>query len=367
MLELCYGIYYNYNRILKGERHMQQNIFALLPAALLPWYDVHKRDLPWRRDRQPYHIWLSEIMLQQTRVEAVKGYYSRFLQRLPTIGSLANADDELLHKLWEGLGYYSRVRNLKKAAQVIMEQYGGVFPGEYDQVLALPGIGDYTAGAVCSIAFGQKTPAVDGNVLRLAARLTDDSTPINQPAFKKQVRQALAAVYPDTAGEFTQALMELGATLCGPNTAPQCHACPCKDFCLGYERGTAEALPVKEAKAPRRREEKTVFILSCDGRYALCKREESGLLAGLWQFPNTERKLPTERAISAVEEMGLKPTEILQQVERKHIFTHIEWDMRGIYMEVKEENGPFAWLSLEQIQKEAALPTAFRKFLREIP
>lgn len=344
---------------------MEQNIFANLPAVLLPWYREHKRDLPWRQDREPYHIWLSEIMLQQTRVEAVKGYYSRFLQTLPTIEALANADDELLHKLWEGLGYYSRVRNLKKAAQVIMEWHGGVFPGEYDAVLALPGIGEYTAGAVCSIAFNQKTPAVDGNVLRLAARLTDDDTPIGNPSFKKQVRQALEKVYPDEAGDFTQALMELGATLCGPNTAPQCHACPCKAFCLGHKNGTAEHLPVKEAKAPRRHEEKTVFILSCSGRYALCKREETGLLAGLWQFPNTEGKLSTEDAISRVEEMGLKPAEIIKQVERKHIFTHVQWDMCGIYLEVKEENGAFTWLTPEQIRKEAALPTAFRKFWDE--
>ena len=341
---------------------MHENIFAKLPAALLPWYREYKRDLPWRQDRQPYHIWLSEIMLQQTRVEAVKGYYNRFLQALPTIESLANADDELLHKLWEGLGYYSRVRNLKKAARVIMEQYGGVFPGEYEAVLALPGIGEYTAGAICSIAFGQKTPAVDGNVLRLAARLTDDPTPITRPAFKKQVRQQLAAVYPEAAGEFTQALMELGATLCGPNTAPQCHACPCKAFCLGHQRGTAETLPVKEAKAPRRREEKTVFILSCDGRYALCKREDTGLLAGLWQFPNTEGKLSTEAAISAVEEIGLKPAEILQQVERKHIFTHIQWNMCGVYMETMEEGGGYCWLTSDEINAHAALPTAFRQF-----
>ena len=354
------------NRILKGVRCMKQNIFSLLPAALLPWYAENKRDLPWRRDHEPYHIWLSEIMLQQTRVEAVKGYYGRFLQALPTIETLANVDDELLHKLWEGLGYYSRVRNLKKAAQMIIEKHDGVFPGEYAQVLALPGIGEYTAGAICSIAFNQRTPAVDGNVLRLAARLTDDHTPIGNPAFKKQVRQALAEVYPRQAGDFTQALMELGATLCGPNTAPQCHACPCRPFCLGHKNGTAEQLPVKEAKAPRRQEEKTVFIFSCNGRYALCKREETGLLAGLWQFPNREGKLTVEDAISFVEGMGLKPVEILRIVERKHIFTHVEWDMSGIYMEIREENDRYTWLTGEQIRQQAALPTAFRKFWQEL-
>ncbi len=345
---------------------MEQNILAKLPAVLLPWYRENRRELPWRQDREPYHIWLSEIMLQQTRVEAVKGYYNRFLQALPTLEMLANAPDEQLHKLWEGLGYYSRVRNLKKAAQVVMGQHGGQFPGEYDAVLALPGIGEYTAGAICSIAFDQRTPAVDGNVLRLVARLTDDPTPINTPAFKKQVHAALQGVYPAAAGDFTQALMELGATLCGPNGRPDCTCCPCKAFCLGHNRGTAESLPVRMAKPSRRREEKTVFILSCDGRYGLCRREDTGLLAGLWQFPNLAGKLPVESAIAEVEKNGFKVKEILRQVERKHIFTHIEWDMNGIYMEVAEETGGLTWLTPEQIRREAALPTAFRKFWEEI-
>ena len=198
------------------------DILSRLPGALLPWYDAGHRDLPWRRDREPYHIWLSEIMLQQTRVEAVKGYYARFLEALPTIEALSRCDDDALHKLWEGLGYYSRVRNLKKAAIAIMENHGGVFPRTFKEVLALPGIGDYTAGAICSIAFGLPTPAVDGNVLRVIARITDDSTPIDLPAYKKAVRERLEAIYPQRAGDFTQALMELGATLCGPNWAPRC-------------------------------------------------------------------------------------------------------------------------------------------------
>ena len=153
-----------------------------LPDLLLPWFDTVKRDLPWRKDKEPYHIWLSEIMLQQTRVEAVKGYYARFLENLPTIQALAEADDDGLTKLWEGLGYYSRVRNLKKAAGVIMQMHGGIFPDTYEEIRKLPGIGDYTAGAICSIAFNQKTPAVDGNVLRVMSRINDDDTPIDQPA-----------------------------------------------------------------------------------------------------------------------------------------------------------------------------------------
>jgi len=343
----------------------KMNIFAWLPGVLLPWYDENKRDLPWRQDKEPYHIWLSEIMLQQTRVEAVKGYYVRFLQALPTVEALANADDDKLHKLWEGLGYYSRVRNLKKAARVIMEEYGGQFPGEYAQVLALPGIGAYTAGAVCSIAYDQKVPAVDGNVLRLVSRLTDDDTPIDRPQYKKAVIQALQAVYPENAGAFTQALMELGATVCGPNRKPDCTSCPCRGFCLSYRRGTAERLPVKTPKKQRRQEDMTVFILSCGDCYALEKRPDTGLLAGLWQFPNVQGKLDIKSAIEKVEQIGMKPREIMRQVEKKHIFTHVEWHMRGVYMEVEAMAGDFAWLPGEQIRQQAALPTAFRQFWEE--
>ena len=338
---------------------------AALPGLLLPWYNEHKRKLPWRADRDPYHIWLSEIMLQQTRVEAVKGYYARFLEALPTINALADCDDELLHKLWEGLGYYSRVRNLKKAALVIMEQHGGRFPQHYEQILALPGIGDYTAGAIASIAFDQKTPAVDGNVLRVLSRLCDDPSPIDLPETKKKVRTTLEAIYPEDAGDFTQSLMELGATLCGPNWKPRCAECPCSSICLGCQKGTAEALPVKSPKKEKRQEERTVFILSCGGKYALEKRPGKGLLAGLWQFPNVDRHLTIEEAISAVNAMGLTVREIYCEVSRKHIFTHIVWNMKGIYLEVSEPAGSFHWFTDEEITQQAALPTAFRLFREE--
>ena len=341
------------------------HIFAKLPEALLPWYVQNRRDLPWRQDKDPYHIWISEIMLQQTRVEAVRGYYARFLEALPTVAALASADDEQLHKLWEGLGYYSRVRNLKKAARQIMDCHDGVFPKTYREVSALPGIGPYTSGAICSIAYDMPTPAVDGNVLRVVSRLTDDNTSIDDPKFRKQITTQLEQVYPDRAGDFTQALMELGATVCGPNRKPACDRCPCQAFCLGHQRGTAESLPVKKAKAVRRIEEKTVFILSCDGAYALRKRPASGLLAGLWEFPNVPGKLEVEAAMEEVERIGLKPKEIIRQVEKKHIFTHIEWQIRGIYMEVKEQTDDLCWLTAEEIRTEAALPTAFRQFWGE--
>ena len=335
----------------------------MLPAVLLPWYERNKRDLPWRRDRDPYHVWLSEIMLQQTRVEAVKGYYARFLAALPTVEALAGCDDDALHKLWEGLGYYTRVRNLKKAAQVICGRGG--FPNTYEEILALPGIGEYTAGAICSICFDLPTPAVDGNVLRVVSRILNDTTPIDLPAWKKQVKTWLAEIYPAQAGDFTQALMELGATICGPNRKPDCEHCPCNGFCQGYRQGTAESLPVKSPKKGRRVEEYTVFILSCDGRYALQKRPDSGLLAKLWQFPNIPGKLDAPEALERVEEMGLRPREIFRQVEKKHIFTHIQWEMTGIYAEVAEPCGEFTWFTEAEIEAQAALPTAFRQFWEE--
>jgi A/G-specific adenine glycosylase len=247
-----------------------------------------------------------------------------------------------------------------------MDVHSGAFPRNYEDVLALPGIGEYTAGAVCSIAFNQPTPAVDGNVLRVVSRLCNDATPIDEPAFKKAVQKKLAAIYPDRAGDFTQALMELGATVCGPNRKPDCEHCPCNGLCLAHKQGTAEKLPVKTPKKNRRIEEKTVFVLSCDGKYALQKRPSKGLLAGLWQFPNVSGKLTVEQALCIVEENGLKPKEIIREVERKHIFTHIEWRMRGIYMEVRNVNNEYTWLSAEQILQQAALPTAFRQFFEEL-
>lgn len=345
---------------------MQTMTMSRLPQLLLPWYHENRRELPWRKDRDPYHIWISEIMLQQTRVEAVKGYYTRFLDALPSVEALADCDDELLTKLWEGLGYYSRVRNLKKAAIVIVTTHDGVFPREYKDVLSLPGIGEYTAGAICSIAYNQPTPAVDGNVLRLVSRLWDDPTPIDLPAARQTARERLSEIYPHQAGNFTQALMELGATLCGPNRAPDCKHCPCREICLGYQRGTACNLPVKAPKKEKRREQRTVLILSCEGRYALEKRPPRGLLAGLWQFPNVPGHLDTQDALEVASALGLHPREIYREVRRSHIFTHIRWDLKGIYLEVSGPEGDFRWLTPEEIETQAALPTAFRQFWEEI-
>ena len=339
-----------------------ESVLKKLPKALKPWYEANKRDLPWRRDREPYHVWLSEIMLQQTRVEAVKGYYARFLEALPKVEALAICDDDKLHKLWEGLGYYSRVRNLKKAAVEIMQRYEGAFPNVYEAVLALPGIGEYTAGAICSICYDMPTPAVDGNVLRVISRLLNDPTPIDLPAQKKKIQASLAQVYPEEAGAFTQALMELGATLCGPNRAPDCDNCPCKAFCRAKVAGTAQQLPVKAPKKGRREEDRTVLILRCEGLYALCKRPEKGLLAGLWQFPDVEGRLDVQQAFEMVRAMGLTPRDMRLQAEKTHIFTHVQWNMRGYYITVSEPGGDLLWVDGDSLEAAYALPTAYRQF-----
>ena len=339
-----------------------QEILAQLPERLLPWFAAHARDLPWRADREPYHVWLSEIMLQQTRVEAVKGYYARFLAALPDVAALAAADAEALAKLWEGLGYYSRVRALHAAAQRIMAEHGGVFPSDYAAIRALPGVGDYTAGAIASICFGQPTPAVDGNVLRVAARLTGDERCVDDEATKRAVRAALAAVYPaGRCGEFTQALMELGATVCVPNGAPACELCPMRDLCRSSGGGW-KALPVRREKKPRRRETLTVFLLRCGELTALRRRPDSGLLAGLWEFPNVPGHLSAQAAVAQAEAWGVQPRALEWVLHRTHVFTHVEWDMRCCLLRCGAAADGFVWADRAALEQEYALPTAFRMF-----
>ncbi len=336
-----------------------ENLIRVLPD----WFAANKRDLPWRADREPYHVWLSEIMLQQTRVEAVKGYYSRFLAALPDIPALAAADPELLHKLWEGLGYYSRVRNLQKAAQLILERHGGVFPRSWEQVRALPGIGDYSAGAICSICFEQPTPAVDGNVLRVLSRVLAEERCVDEPRVKRELTALLAACYPSPgAGTLTQALMELGATVCLPNGAPNCGLCPAGEFCLSREGELWRRRPVRAKKKPRRVEQRTVFVLRCDGALALRKRKSSGLLAGLWEFPNLPGHLEAQAALDLAAERGLRPRALERELERTHVFTHIQWDMRCFYLRCGAQAPGFTWVREEELDSRCALPTAFRMF-----
>ena len=334
-----------------------------LPKRLLEWYAAGHRDLPWRRDREPYHVWLSEVMLQQTRVEAVKGDYRRFLAELPDIPALAACPPDRLAKLWEGLGYYSRMRNLQKAAQVIVSAHGGVFPREYDAIRALPGVGDYTAGAIASICFGLPEPAVDGNVLRVLSRVTDDAAPVTDAAVKREYAARLREIYPaGRCGDFTQSLMELGATVCGPNSQPQCALCPLASLCLARANGTALLRPVKAPKKEKRTEEKTVFILRCGTRIAVRRRPEQGLLAGLWELPNVDGKCSAQQALAQAERWGVHPRELCRSSEKTHIFTHIRWELRGFYIECTEAAPLFTWVDPARFRQDIALPTAFRIF-----
>ncbi len=332
-----------------------------LPRRLLPWYREHHRELPWRQDRDPYHVWVSEIMLQQTRVEAVKGYYARFLSRLPTISDLSEISEPELLKLWEGLGYYTRARNLKKAAITIMTEYHGQFPRDYAAIRSLPGIGDYTAGAICSICFDEKTPAVDGNVLRVVSRICDDHRCTDDPKVRRSITAALAEIYPEEAGAFTQSLMELGAMVCLPNGAPLCSRCPMGDLCLARMRNTIDRLPVRKPKKPRRQVDMTVFLLSCGDKIALERRPDTGLLAGLYQFPHLPGHLSPEEIIEAAEGWGLRPQFLEKIVSRTHIFTHIQWNMQGARLHCAVEAPQFLWV--DKSARDHALPTAFRQFL----
>ena len=344
---------------------MHEEEYSRLPGALLPWYAANRRDLPWRREPAPYRVWISEIMLQQTRVEAVLGYYARFLAALPTVKDLAEADEQQLYKLWEGLGYYSRVRNLKKAAVQIMERHGGVFPDTYEEIRALAGIGPYTAGAIASICFGLPRAAVDGNVLRIAARITGDDAPIDLQKTRAGIAAGLEAVYPAGAcGDFTQALMELGATVCLPRN-PRCAACPAAGFCRANAAGIQTKLPVRLPKKARREEIWTVFMLVCDDRIALCRRPPEGLLAGMWQLPNVPGVLEPEAAMEAARQMGVGPDRPEWVVKRPHIFTHVRWEMTCYRIRCTVCADGFTWVTPAEMQADYGLPTAFRQFFEE--
>lgn len=326
-----------------------------LPVPLLEWYHENARVLPWRSDPTPYHVWVSEIMLQQTRVAAVLGYYERFLEALPTVSDLAACPEEKLMKLWQGLGYYSRARNLQKAARQIVERHGGEFPTNYEDIRALAGVGDYTAGAIASIALGQAVPAVDGNVLRVVSRLTGDRRDVTRPGTRAAVTEAVREVLPvHAAGEFNQALMDLGATVCLPNGAPLCERCPARDFCAARRSGCAAELPVKAPKPSRRVEERMVWLIFRDKKVALRQRPGKGLLAGLWEYPNE----PAGEVGPPV------PGEVSFAGGGKHIFTHIEWHMKAYTVKAAGEELPpgWVWADREELGERYSVPSAFQAF-----
>ena len=345
----------------------EEQVLIAMFEALIPWYEAHKRELPWRQDREPYHVWLSEIMLQQTRVEAVKEYYRRFVTALPTIPDLAEAPEEQILKLWEGLGYYNRVRNLQKAAQTICADYTGVFPSEYAQIRSLSGIGDYTAGAISSICFDVPTPAVDGNVLRVYSRLLADDANIDLQTTKKRITRKLQETYPrKNPGIATQALMELGATVCVPNGAPRCDVCPVAEICQARKQDIWRNLPVRSEKKKRKIVDKTVFILLTEDTVALHKRSASGLLAGMWEFPNLDVKLDKQEAVTQVTGWQVEPVDLLMQTSYTHIFSHVEWHMTAYYIRCRKTNKKWKWVTKESLDETYALPSAFRPFREQI-
>ncbi|MBE6546983.1 MAG: A/G-specific adenine glycosylase [Ruminococcaceae bacterium] len=345
-------------------------ILSLSPSVfppLLSWYRKNRRPLPWRENKDPYRIWLSEIMLQQTRIEAVIPYYHRFLAEAPTIQALSELSDERLMKLWEGLGYYSRARNLKKAAQTVMNEHGGKMPRSFAELRSLSGIGDYTAGAISSIAFGLPEPAVDGNVLRVLMRLCGREDDVAAASTKKAVTEALRTVYPSgqEAGDLTEALMELGEHVCIPAGVPKCEQCPWQAVCLAHREHRETELPKKSPKKEKRKEELTVLLLFCDGKIGLQKRPENGLLAGLWEFPNLPGRLSAKEATDLLVQRGISVKEVFPSIRASHIFTHVVWEMSGLTVLCDQPNDSLFWFTPKELTAKIALPTAFRAYRKE--
>lgn len=341
-----------------------------IPDPLLKWYDTNRRILPWREEATPYRVWISEIMLQQTRVEAVKPYFDRFMDRLPDIVSLAAAEEEELLKLWEGLGYYNRVRNLKKAAVRIMSDHNGLMPEEYDEILKLNGIGSYTAGAVASIAYGKPVPAVDGNVLRVISRIRADDALISDPKVRKKVEQDIAEIIPSgRPGDFNQAIMELGAVICVPNGKPHCENCPLAAVCRAHLKGREMEYPKKTKLKARKIEEKTVLIVRDDNKIALRKRVEKGLLAGMYEFPTMKNFHTPDEVIRYLREVGFQTLRVTALTESKFVFTHKEWHMRGYLVWVDELQpvmpaGDWIFIEPSVIKEQYPVPSAFAAYMK---
>lgn len=349
---------------------MQPFEIGMIVEPLLDWFGEHARILPWREEPSAYRVWVSEIMLQQTRVEAVKPYYERFMAALPDVEALAGAGEETLLKLWEGLGYYNRVRNMNKAAVQIMERYGGIIPDDYDALCSLSGIGSYTAGAIASIAYGKPYPAVDGNVLRVISRVRMDERDILQAKVRKSIEQDLSAIMPaGRCGAFNQALMELGAMVCIPHGEPKCPACPWRGFCEAYLHGCMTDYPQKSAKKARTIEYKTILVLQDEQKAAIQKRPEKGLLAGMYEFPWLEGTQNEEAVLAYLKSIGLQAVRIQRLEDSRHIFTHKEWHMSGYAVRVDElertnkANG-LLFVDKKEAEERYAIPSAYAAYTK---
>lgn len=333
---------------------------------IIEWYQKNKRDLPWRKEKNPYYIWLSEIMLQQTRIEAVKQYYERFLKQIPTIIDLANIEEEKLLKLWEGLGYYNRARNLKKAAKIMQEKYNGQMPKTYQELVELPGIGEYTAGAISSIAYDEKVPAVDGNVLRVVSRVIGSKKDVLEGKTKKEFTEKLQAIMPEQAGDFNEGLMELGELVCIPNGEPLCEKCPLQKICIAKNENLTSIIPVRNQKVKRKKENITVFLLETEGEFAIRKRSKTGLLANMYEFPNSNQKITKKEIEKVLQNWGLTSTKIEKIGSHHHVFSHIEWDMIGYKIRVNSKNQEFLWAKKEEILERYPIPGAFVPFRKKM-
>lgn len=339
---------------------------------LIDWFNKEKRDLPWRKDKDPYKIWVSEIMLQQTRVDTVIPYFNRFLQWFPTINDLADADEEKVLKAWEGLGYYSRVRNLQSAVQEVREKYGGVVPNNTKEISSLKGIGPYTAGAILSIAYGIPEPAVDGNVMRVLSRILSIWDDIAKPAARKIFEEAVRSLisHHDPSG-FNQALMELGALICTP-TSPSCLLCPVRDHCQGFQEGIESELPVKSKKNKPRAMELAAFVLTdSNGKFLIHKRPKQGLLANLWEFPNVEIYLPIQNDKGQLPEIFKQEYDFIIEPEKRigqieHVFSHLIWNIHvysGRLLSKLQEQQDWRLVTFDEME-EYAFPVSHQKIRR---
>ena len=331
------------------------------------WYNQNKRNLPWRHDKDPYHVWISEIMLQQTRIEAVIDYYHRFMNEIPDIETLANIEEDKLLKLWEGLGYYNRAKNLKKAAIEIMTNYHGNFPTTYVEIIKLPGIGEYTASAISSICFNEPQVTIDGNVLRVYARFYNDKRNVDDPKTKKAIREELMQFVPKESGSFNQGLMEIGETICLPNGLPKCEICPLKNDCLAKKNNTYLNLPVKEKKKDKKEEDYTVLLYHYQNKYAIYKRTKETLLNNLWAFPVINKNLSSTQLKEYLKVQNIAFSSISKEPMNTHIFTHKKWNMTSYIIELKnvENMEDYKWVTKKDLEHIYAIPTAFQPF-REV-